>query len=198
MTSESIQVPLSENLDGPSTQNEARHDAQTFQNAVIGVFDTHVQAEQVIRRLEANGFPVRQLSIIGKGYHSEERPVGFYTTGDRVKTWGTAGLFWGGLWGLLFGAAIFWVPGVGPIAAAGPFIHLLVSAAEGAAVVGGISALGAALVSLGLPKKDVIKYESLIKADRFLVIAHGDAQEVARAKAQMEQAKATDTAVIGA
>jgi hypothetical protein len=59
-------------------------------------------------------------------------PTGFYTTGDRVKTWGGAGLFWGSLWGLLFGAAFFWIPGVKPIAVAGPFVHLLVTAVEGA------------------------------------------------------------------
>ena len=63
---------------------------------------------------------------------------------------------------------------------------------------GGISALGAALVSMGLPKKDVVKYESIVKADRFLVIAHGDAQEVARARQLMEQEKASETAVIEA
>ena len=198
MTSESTQDLLSEDLDEPNAQEQAGQDAQSFKNAVLGVFDTHGQAEQVIKRLEANGVPLRQLSIVGKGYHSEEQPVGFYTTGDRVKTWGGVGLVWGGLWGLLFGAAFFWVPGIGPIAAAGPFINLLAGGVEGAALVGGITALGAALVSLGLPKKDVIKYERLIKADRFLLIAHGDPQEVARAKAQMEQAKATDTAVIEA
>jgi hypothetical protein len=147
-------------------------------SAVIGVFDFHTQAEQAIKALEAGGFPMRRLSIIGKGYHTEEKPTGFYTTGDRVRTWGGAGLFWGSLWGLLFGAAFFWIPGVGPIAAAGPFVHLLVTAVEGAVVVGGVSALGAALISLGLPKKEVIEYEKYIKADRFLVIAHGTPDEV--------------------
>ena len=165
-------------------------------SAVIGVFDFHAQAEQAVKALEAGGFPMRRLSIIGKGYHTEEKPTGFYTTGDRVKTWGGAGLFWGSLWGLLFGAAFFWLPGIGPIAAAGPFVHLLVSAVEGAVVVGGVSALGAALVSLGLPKKEVVKYEKYIKADRFLVIAHGTPEEVSKAGYLMEQEKAAETAVI--
>jgi hypothetical protein len=150
-------------------------------SAVIGIFDFHAQAEQAVKALEAGGFPMRRLSIIGKGYRTEEKPTGFYTTGDRVKTWGGAGLFWGSLWGLLFGAAFFWIPGVGPIAAAGPFVHLLVTGVEGAAVVGGVSALGAALASLGLPKKEVIKYEKYIKADRLLVIAHGTPEEVSKA-----------------
>ena len=165
--------------------------------AVIGVFDTHVQAEQAIKSLESSGFPMRRLSIIGKGYHTEEKPTGFYSLGDRVKTWGSVGLFWGSLWGLLFGAAFIWIPGIGPIAAAGPFVHLLVSAVEGAVVVGGVSALGAALISLGLPKKDVIKYEREIKADRYLIIAHGTSDEVDKARDLMEQEQATETTVIG-
>jgi len=166
--------------------------------AVIGVFDTHVQAEHAIKSLESSGFSMQRLSIVGKGYHTEEKPTGFYSLGDRVKTWGSVGLFWGSLWGLLFGAAFIWIPGIGPIAAAGPFVHLLVSAVEGAVVVGGMSALGAALVSLGLPKKDVIKYEREIKADRYLIIAHGTHDEVERARELMEQEQATDTTVVEA
>jgi len=179
-------------------ESEASTAEEAAKSAVIGVFDFHAQAEQAIKALEADGFPLRRLSIIGKGYQSEEKPTGFYTTGDRVKTWGGAGMFWGSLWGLLFGAAFFWIPGVGPVAAAGPFVHLLVTAVEGAVVVGGLSALGAALVSLGLPKKEVIKYEKYIKADRYLVIAHGTPEEVAKAGYLMEQQKAAETAVIGA
>jgi hypothetical protein len=30
------------------------------------------------------------------------------------------GAFWGGLWGLLFGAAFFAIPGIGPVVIAGP------------------------------------------------------------------------------
>lgn len=165
-------------------------------NAVIGVFAIHTEAEEAVKALQKNGFPMRRLSIIGKGYHTEENPIGFYSTGDRVKTWGGAGLFWGTLWGLLFGSAFFWIPGIGPIAAAGPFVHLLVTAVEGAAVVGGVSALGAALVSMGLPQKDVIKYERYVKADKYLVIAHGPSDEVALAKTLMEQEKAMEIAVV--
>jgi hypothetical protein len=165
--------------------------------AVLGVFETHHQAERAIRSLEASGFPMQRLSIIGKGYHTEEQPIGFYTLGDRVKTWGGVGLFWGSLWGLLFGAAFIWIPGIGPIAAAGPFVHMLVSAVEGAVVLGGMSALGAALVSLGLPKNEVIKYEQELKADRYLIIAHGTPDEVSRACALMEQEQATETTVVG-
>jgi hypothetical protein len=53
---------------------------------------------------------------------------------------------------------------------------------ENAIVVGGLSALGAALYGIGVPKDSVIQYETALKADSFLVMAHGAAAEVARAK----------------
>lgn len=160
-------------------------------NTVVAVFDTHIQAEQAVKDLQSSGFDMQRLSIIGKGYHTEEKPLGFYTTGDRVKTWGGMGAFWGGLWGMLIGAAFFWLPGIGPIAAAGPFVHTLVTALEGAAVVGGFSALGAALVSLGVPKEAVLKYERELRADKYLVIANGDTAAVQQAREIMARVKNT-------
>lgn len=97
--------------------------------------------------MSAASFDITKVSIIGKGYHSEEKVVGYYTTGDRVKYWGGLGAFWGGLWGLLLGAGFFLIPGIGPVLVAGPFLAILVGALESAVVLGGISALAAALVS---------------------------------------------------
>jgi hypothetical protein len=53
---------------------------------------------------------------------------------------------------------------------------------ENAVLVGGLSALGAALYSIGIPKDSVLQYETALKTDRFLVMAHGPTAEVARAK----------------
>ena len=125
---------------------------------------------------------MKKLSIVGKDYHSEEQVVGYYTTGDRMKYWGKVGAFWGGVWGMLFGAAFFAIPGVGPVLVAGPLVAWIVGALEGAAVVGGLGAIGAGLYSIGIPKDSVVKYESAIKSDKFLVLAHGTVDEVARLK----------------
>jgi len=57
---------------------------------------------------------------------------------------------------------------------------------RGAVVVGGLSALGAALYSIGIPKDSAIAYESAVKADGFLVMAHGSADEVERARKVLE------------
>jgi len=99
-----------------------------------------------------------------------------------VKVWGSRGAFWGGLWGLFFGGLFLTVPVVGHVILLGYIAATVISAAEGALVVGGLSALGAALFSIGIPKDSVIRYEAAIKADRFLVMAHGTADEMARAK----------------
>ena len=42
-----------------------------------------------MRRLAESGFDMKKLSIIGKGYHTEEKLVGFYNAGDRIKLWGS-------------------------------------------------------------------------------------------------------------
>jgi len=164
-------------------------------NSVVGVFDSHERAEQAVRDLQRAGFNMKQLSIVGKDYHSDEHVVGFYSTSDRMRYWGGLGAFWGGLWGILFGSAFFWVPGLGPLVVAGPLVSAIVAGLEGMALVGGLSALGAGLISLGIPKESVLKYERAVRANRFLLIAHGSSEEVGRAREIVESASAVETAI---
>jgi Heat induced stress protein YflT domain len=158
----------------------------TKTNNVVGVYKTHVQAEAAVKALEKAGFQMKQLSVVGRGYHTEEQPVGYYNTGDRVKHWGKLGAFWGGLWGLLFGSAFFILPGIGPVVLAGPVVAALVGGLESAALVGTLSALGAALYGIGIPKDSVIAYEKAVQADKYLLIAHGDRNQVDKARAILE------------
>ena len=152
-------------------------------DTVIAVFADHQAAETAVKKLNAGGFEMKHLSVVGKGYHTDEKVVGFYNVGDRVKFWGTRGAFWGGLWGLFFGGLFMAVPVVGHIVVLGYLAAIAISAIETAVMVGGLSALGAALYSIGIPKDSVIQYETALKADSFLVMAHGTAEEMARAKA---------------
>ena len=152
-------------------------------NSVVAVFKNHEGAEVAIKDLAEAGFAMKQLSVVGKGYHTEEKVIGFYSTGDRIKFWGSRGAFWGGLWGLFFGGLLLTIPVVGHVMVLGYLAATAFSAIEGAVVVGGLSALGAALYGIGIPKDSVIAYEAAIKADDFLVMAHGTPEEMARAKA---------------
>src|SRR5271169_7153598 len=162
-------------------------------NSVIAMFDQHTQAEEGVKQLQQDGFDMSGLSIVGKDYHTDEHVVGYYTTGERMKYWGKNGAFWGGIWGLLFGSAFFFVPGIGPFVAAGPIVAWIVGALEGAAVVGGISAIGAGLYSIGIPKQSILQYETSLKAGKFMLVAHGTAEEVTRAKAILLAAGASET-----
>jgi len=147
-------------------------------NTVIGVFSDHDAAERAIKELSKDGFEMKNLSLVGKGYHSDEKVMGFYTNADRITFWGTRGAFWGGFWGLFFGGLFMTIPLVGHVIVLG----YLAAAVEGAVVVGGLSALGAALYGIGIPKDSVIQYEADMQADQFLVMAHGAQNEVERAK----------------
>ena len=164
-------------------------------NAVVGIFNSHTEAETSIKELQKAGFDMKKLSIVGKDYHTEEHVVGYYNAGDRMKVWGKLGAFWGGFWGLLFGSALFIIPGIGPLIVFGPLVGWIVGALEGAVVVGGLSALAAALFSIGIPKDSSIQYETALKSDKFLVIAHGTADEAAKAKSILETSGAVQTDV---
>ncbi|MGA2413297.1 MAG: DUF1269 domain-containing protein [Candidatus Sulfotelmatobacter sp.] len=154
----------------------------SIENSVVAIYRQHNDAEAAIKELQRGGVDMRKLSIAGKGYHTEEQVVGYYNTGDRMKYWGKVGAFWGGFWGLLFGSALFIIPGLGPLLVAGPLVAWIVAGLEGAVEVGVLGALGAGLFSIGIPKDSVVKYETALKSDQFLVIVHGTAAEVATAK----------------
>src|SRR6202050_368556 len=154
----------------------------TDAGTVVAVYNSHTDAEQAVAKLSAGSFDIKKVSIIGKDYHTEENVVGYYTAGDRMKSWGGIGAFWGGIWGLLFGAGIFLIPGVGPVLVGGPFLAALMGALESAAVVGGLSAVAAGLVSLGIPKDSAVKYEAEVKADKFVMVVHGTPEELERAR----------------
>jgi uncharacterized membrane protein len=146
--------------------------------ATIGVYEDHTTAENAVKELQKAGFDMKKVSVVGRDHHTEEEVVGYYNTGDRMKAWGKRGAFWGGIWGLLLGSAFFAVPGIGPIAVAGPLVNAIVTALGGAALVGGSSVLGAALAGLGIPENRVSKYESQIRGDKVIVVCHGVAEEL--------------------
>src|SRR6202142_3778319 len=152
------------------------------QNAVVAIYASHVEAEEALEELQSGGIDMKTLSIVGKDTHTDEHAVGYYNAGDRMKYWGKSGAFWGGFWGLLFGSAFFAIPGIGPMLAAGPVVAWIVGGLEGAAVVGGLSAIGAGLVSIGIPKDSVVQYELALKTDQYLLVIQDTAAQVEKAR----------------
>jgi len=142
-------------------------------HSAIAIYPSHLAAEEAIKELQRSGYEMKKLSIIGRDFQQEEHVVGYYNLDDRMKAWGKTGAFWGGIWGFLFGSAMFFVPGLGPLLVAGHLVGWIVGALEGAVVVGGLSIVGAALYNLGIPKDSIVRYESALKAGKFVLIAHG-------------------------
>jgi hypothetical protein len=163
-------------LEVPMPQIESK------ENSVVAIYTQHSDAENAINLLKKSNFDIKKLAVVGKGYHVEDEVIGYYTTGDRMKHWGKMGAFWGGLWGLIAGSAFFLIPGAGPVMVAGSAVAWIVGALESAAVVGGLSALGAGLYSKGISKGSILKYESSIKAGKYLLIAHGSPEEADSAR----------------
>ncbi len=145
-------------MDGYAFQ---RREAKPEYNAVIAIYASHVEGEEAVQALQNAGSDMRTLSIVARDPHTDEHVVSYYNHGDRMKYWGKTGAYWGGFWGLLIGSAVFAVPGVGPVLAAGPVIAWIVGALEGAVLIGGLSAL---------------------KADNFLLMVHGETKKVENAR----------------
>ena len=85
------------------------------QNAVVAVFKDHRSAEEAVRKLASSGLDMTHFSIVGQGFHSEEKVVGFYNISDRIKFWGKKGAFWGGIWSLFVGGIFLTIPVIGPV-----------------------------------------------------------------------------------
>jgi len=154
----------------------------TRSESIVAIFNDHQSAEAAVKKLADARFDIKSLSVVGKGFHTEEKVTGFYSTGDRVRFWGTRGAFWGGLWSLFLGGLFVTIPVVGQVVVLGSLAAVALATLESAVIVGGVSALGAALYSIGIPKDSVIAYEAALKADAFMVVAQGTAAEIARAK----------------
>ncbi len=150
-------------------------------NCCVSIYPTHQATEWALGELRKADIDLRQVSIAGRGYHSEAHPIGFYNVGDRICYWGLQGDFWADLWGLLSGAAFFWVPDFGPLAAAGPLVASLMCGLEGVAIGGGFDVFGAALYSMGIPRNSISQYEQAVKEEQFLLIVNGERDVVEHA-----------------
>ena len=163
------------------------HQTHKTQNTVIAIYKDHTSADAAVKQLAEADISMEKLSVIGQGYHSEEKVVGFYNTGERMKLWGKFGAFWGGLWGLMVTGMYITVPAVGSVVVLGHLATMVLAVIEGAVVAGGLSALGASLFSIGIPKDSILQYEQALKADGFMVLLEGSQAEIAHARTILDQ-----------
>jgi hypothetical protein len=165
--------------------------------ALVAICNGHAQAEKAITELQRLGFDMKQVSVVSKAYVSDEDIVGFYVVDGRIRALGGSAAFWERLWSLLNEAGLFLVPGIGPVAIAGALVNALAATVEDAVVAGGnLTPLAAASCSLGLPKDSVFGYEIEIKANKCVLIAFGTPDAQAKAKADIEKARAAESVII--
>ena len=172
----------------PSGDPEAG--AMSGNGRVVAVYGAHAAAEDAIQQLGKSGYDIRKLSIVVKDYHIEERVVGFYSAGDRIRHWGKSGLLWGCTFGLLYGAALYVIPEIGPGPPGGPLAAWIGAAAGGALTAGGLGAVAAGLYSLSLPRDSVLKFELAMETDDEFLLVAGGAEEAAAAREIIGAARA--------
>jgi uncharacterized membrane protein len=164
-------------------------------HTIVGHFPSHTEAERAVLELQKAGFDMQKLSIVGKDYQTNEHVRGFLTWQDTAKVGAAGGGYWGsfvgGLFGILAGAGVLFIPGMAPLVIAGPITGVLAGWLEGT-LVGGIGAatiggLAGALGGLGIPKNEVLKYETKIQAGEFIILVTGSDEDVAQAQQMLDK-----------
>lgn len=141
-----------------------------FVSSVVAVYSNHTAAEHAIRHLCEAGFPLEQLSIVGREVRQTEEPIGRHYRGNYIEVAAETGAFVGFLSGLAIGVGFLILPQLGPILIAGPLAAALLGGVEGGtagAVVGG---LAGALIGWQVPKERAITYETHVKGGKFLIV----------------------------
>lgn len=151
-------------------------------NSMVAVYETPADAVQGANDLHQAGFDISRLSIAVREYPGPDHIIGCCNSGAQVKYWGKMGALWGKLAGYWAGAAFFELPGVGPVLLAGPLVSGVVASMEEASASSGAGLLGGGLRRLGIPRESIVRYESELRSERLLLVAHGTAEELIRAK----------------
>ncbi|MCX6847988.1 MAG: hypothetical protein NTY98_03625 [Verrucomicrobia bacterium] len=119
-----------------------------------------VVAEASTRDFQRCVCEMKQLSFVGCERSVGETVVGGFSTVGRVKCWGGLGAFWGGVWGWLVGSTFFQYEGAGPLMVADPMVGWMMGAVEGGLMGGGLSAVGACVFGLIMPKRGSVICET--------------------------------------
>lgn len=153
----------------------------------IGVFAHHRDAEAAVRELHQAGFPMSQVSLVGRDSQGGGNAMGG-NVADRTKTdegaatGAATGAALGGLGGLLVGLGALAIPGIGPVIAGGALATALTTAATGGAIGAAAGGLTGALVGLGIPDERARFYNDRINRGDYLVMVDGTEDEIRRAE----------------
>jgi hypothetical protein len=155
---------------------------------LIAIYPDLDKAQSVVKRLVDLDYQMDLISVLGRMQSMGDDNLGIYHlgAGERMKAWGKQGAGWGGMWGGIFGclvgAGLFFIPGVGAIAAAG---YIVESIAAGAAIGAGAMAGSAALSQLaiafhrtGIPEEKIRALHQAIEDGHYLLLLRGAESEL--------------------
>jgi hypothetical protein len=164
--------------------------------AVFGIYPSVSQAERAVDVLVQGRFSQTDISVLAPDRQSTKDFAHEKNTKapEGATTGAATGGAVGGTLGLLAGIGALAIPGLGPYIAAGPIMGALAVLGVGGAVGG----LVGALVGMGIPEYEAKRYEGRVKDGGVLLSVHCDtSDEIARAKAILEQTGAEDIATSG-
>ena len=153
-------------------------------NTTIGVYATHEKAIEAVEALKSAGYPVQQISIIGEAVVVDDLMKVNYT-GWKKNIPVITGAILGPCLGILAGDSIYAIPGFGFLSGTGIAVGGLAGFSIGIAA-GGIFTLGSTLL---IKSRSKLEYKERIEEKGFKVIAHGNNEEIKRAKEILEKFK---------
>jgi hypothetical protein len=169
---------------------DASDHADTARIALIAFYADPDAAHRRLDHLSASEAPLDRISVLGRADSSGDDPLGIYHpgVGERMRGWGGVGALWGGIFGLLSGAAgIFVLPGFAPVVAAGPLVGSLTGAIA-AAGAGGVLMAGAgagqqlavAIHRMGIPESCIGDMQDRLARGETMLMLILDPDEAAR------------------
>jgi hypothetical protein len=156
--------------------------------AVLAVFESAERAERAIVELQRSSYGASQLSVIGKEELTDASQLGFAAAGSQLSFWGRRGALWRRLSTAPAGAALAWVPYIGHVVAIGPLACVL-AGDRGDKGDGTHSVLTRMLRLAGLSVGEIRTYEAAVRGGQILLLVHGPAKDVARARRLLESAE---------
>src|SRR6188768_4314307 len=143
----------------------------------IAVYDTHEKAVNAIKALNAQHFPMKEVSLLGKAEIIEDNiHIKSYETLEKAPA--LVGMGAGTLLGLLSGIGVFAIPGFGFLYGAGALVGIIAGLDLGLIAGGAISLLS----YTGIKEEEVVKCEEHLKEGKFMVIVKGAQEEIEKAK----------------
>ncbi len=145
--------------------------------SIVGVYESHQSAVQAVNQLQAAGFPVSSVSILGKA-DLVDNHIHVKQTHTAEKAEVSVGVVAGTVLGILTGVGIFAIPGLGFLFGAGALVGAFAGLEMG--LIG--SGVVAVLTSIGIDQMNAQRYEKHLNEGRFLVFVQGNENELQKAQ----------------